>query len=207
MQVKCCFVFLFGSLVALSWPQNHVKMHVFPSCKQKIIVKMNVKCIFWGPRAPKSSQLGLLRAGVEATFKLLCKTRKHFKKPWFLALVGSLGAWLPPPQKKNEGLCSQVVFSTRTTKLPATVALLSSFLVKNIATYLVAKLLRNKSAILWNTQNHVNCEVKANVGKNQLEVKSIPFALSISFHSQVTLCMSYIKKVAFLLKAIKQCKT
>ena len=97
MQVKCCFLFLLGSLVALSWPQNHVKMHVFSSCKQKNTVKMQVKCIFWGPRAPKSSQLGLLRRGCEAPFKLLCKTRKHCKKPWFLANFGFLGAWFPPP--------------------------------------------------------------------------------------------------------------
>ena len=97
MQVKCCFLFLLGSLVALSWTQNHVKMQVFSSCKHKNIVKMQVKCIFWGPRAPKSSQLGLLRCGVEAPFKLLCKTRKQYKKPWFLAVFGFLGLCSPSP--------------------------------------------------------------------------------------------------------------
>ena len=151
MQVQCCFLVLFASLVALSWPPNPVKMQVFSSCKQKITVKMQVTCIFWGPRAPKSSQLGLLRAGVEATFKLFCKTRKHRKKPWFLALFGSLGAWFPPHPSKFEGLCNQVVFTPQTTKLLATVAYLSLFFDKNIATYRVANLLRNKSVVLWQT--------------------------------------------------------
>ena len=152
MQVKCCFLFLFGSLVALSWPQNHVKMHVFSSCKQKNTVKMQVKCIFWGPRAPKSSQLGLLRCGVEATFKLLCKTRKHCKKPWFLANFGFLGACsAPPPPPEFEGLCNHVLFTSHATKLPATVTFLDSFFAKNIATYLVANQLRNKTVILWKT--------------------------------------------------------
>ena len=36
-QVKCSFLFLFGSLVALSWPHNHLKLHVFCSCKQKAL--------------------------------------------------------------------------------------------------------------------------------------------------------------------------
>ncbi len=112
MQVKCCFLFLFGSLVALSWPQNHVKMHVFSSCKQKNTVNMQVKCIFWGPRAPKSSQLGLLRCGVEDPFKLSYKTRKHCKTQWFLASVGFLGACLPPPHQQKKGALQPGSFYT-----------------------------------------------------------------------------------------------
>ena len=183
MQVKCCFLFLLGSLVALSWPQNHVKMQVFSSCKQKNTVKMQVKCIFWGPRAPKSSQLGLLRRGCEAPFKRLCKTRKHCKKPWFLVNFGPLGAWCaPPPPSKKKGLSNQVLFTPHITKLPATVTFLGSFFDKNIATYLVANQLRNKTEILWkNAQNRVNCEVKPNFGKKQLEPKSVPIAVSIGF--------------------------
>lgn len=37
MQVKCCFLFLSGSLVALSWPQNHVKMQVFLLASRKTL--------------------------------------------------------------------------------------------------------------------------------------------------------------------------
>ena len=112
-------------------------------------VKMQVKCIFWGPRAPKSSQLGLLRCGVEAPFKLLCKTRKHCKKPCFLANFGFLGLGSPSPPPEFEGLYNQVLFIHRTTKLHATVAFLGSFFTKHIATYLVANWLRNKTVILW----------------------------------------------------------
>ena len=146
MMVKCSCLCLFGSLVALSWPQNHAKMHVFPSCKQKNIVNMQVKCIFWGPRAPKSSQLGLLRCGVEAPFKLLCKTRKHCKKPWFWANFGFLGScWAPPPPLNLRGFATMFCFIPQTTKLHATVAFLGFYFGKNIAIYLVANQLRNKT--------------------------------------------------------------
>ena len=58
--------------------------------------------------APKSSQLGLLRCGCEATFSLLCKTRKQRKNAGCLALFGSLGALVPP--LGTEGFCNQVIF-------------------------------------------------------------------------------------------------
>ena len=55
---------------------------------------------------------------------------------------------LPPPKKKKRGLGNQVLFIPQATKLPATVTFLGSFLTKNIATYLVANQLRNKTVIL-----------------------------------------------------------
>ena len=69
---------------------------------------------------------------------------------WF-----SWGSDPPPSPPEFEGLCNQVVFSTRTTKLPATVAFLSSFLVKNIAIYRVAKVLRNQTVILSKTHKTI----------------------------------------------------
>ena len=69
----------------------------FSSCKQKNTVNMQViKCICWGSRAPKNSQLGLLRRGVGTTFKLLCRTRKHCKNYcfWHFLVLWGLA---PPP--------------------------------------------------------------------------------------------------------------
>ena len=62
------------------------------------------------------------------------------------------------------------------------------------------------SDFMKKAQNHANCEVKPNFGKKQLEPKCGQIAFYMVFHSQVTLCMFYIKKVTFLLKAIKHCK-
>ena len=70
---------------------------------------MQVFRFSFGPGAPKSSQLGLLRCGCEATFSLLCKTRKHSKNAdcWpFLVLLGLTS----PPPLGTEGFCNQVVF-------------------------------------------------------------------------------------------------
>ena len=93
----------FISLWVPGWslmPPKPCKNACFSSCTQKNFVKMQVTCICWGPRAPKSSQLGLLRAGVEATFKLLCKTRKHCKKTMvFGSFWFSWGCDPPPPKK------------------------------------------------------------------------------------------------------------
>ena len=109
MQVKLCFFSLFGSLVALAKPQIPVKMHVFSGWGQENTVKMQVFCFFWGPGAAKSSQLALLRCGCEATFSLLCKTRKHRKNAGFGPFFGLLGLWSHPPLN-TEGFCNQVVF-------------------------------------------------------------------------------------------------
>ena len=194
MEVKCCFLFLFGSLVALSWPQNHVKMQVFSSCKQKNTVKMQVKCIFWGPRAPKSSQLGLLRRGCEAPFKLLCKTRKHCKKPWFLANVGFLGACWATHPPYFRGFATRF-FLYPNHKTPCYGGIFGLFFGQKYCNLSCCKLAsKPNSDFMKNAQNHVNCEVKPNFGKKQLEPKSSPIAFSIGFsQSSHTLHVLYQK--------------
>ena len=70
---------------------------------------MQVACLSLGPGAPKSSQLGLLRCGCEATFSLLCKTRKRRKNAGFWPFLVLLGLWSPPPLNP-EGFGNQVIF-------------------------------------------------------------------------------------------------
>ena len=167
---------------------------------------MNVKCIFWGPRAPKSSQLGLLRRGCEAPFKLLCKTRKHCKKPWFLANFGSLGAWFPPPLQKK-GALQPGSFYTPNHKTACCGGIFGLFFCQRYCNLSCCKLAsKQNSDFMKNAQNHVNCDVKPNFGKKQLEPKSSPIAFSICFsQSSHTLHVLY-QKIAFAWKAIKHCK-
>ena len=58
---------------------------------------MQVKCLSLGLGAPKSSQLGLLSAGVQALFLILCKTRKHCKNAGIGPFLCLLGLTLTPP--------------------------------------------------------------------------------------------------------------
>ena len=62
---------------------------------------------------------------------------------WFLGAL-----FRPPLPPVFEGLCNYVLFTPQIAKLPATVTCLGSFFAKNIATYLVANQLRNKTEIL-----------------------------------------------------------
>ena len=87
-------------------------MQVFSSCEKKNAAKMQVTCIFWGPRAPKNPQLGLLRCGVEGLFKLLCKTRIHYKKHGFGQLLVLLRLGFPPLPPKKKGALQPGCFST-----------------------------------------------------------------------------------------------
>ena len=90
---------------------------------------MQVELIFWRPRAPKSSQLGLLRCGVAATCEPWCKTRKHCKKTMvFGNFWSSWGCGPPPPPSEYEGLYNQVAFTPQATQLHATVAFLGLFI-------------------------------------------------------------------------------
>ena len=62
---------------------------------------------------------------------------------------------------------------------------------------------KQNSDFMKNAQNNVNCEVKPNFGKKQLEPKSSPIAFSIGFsQSSHTLHVLYQKKT-FVWKAIK----
>ena len=58
---------------------------------------MQVKCLSLGLGAPKSSQLGLLRAGCDALFLILCQTRKHYKNAGIGSFLCLLGLWSTPP--------------------------------------------------------------------------------------------------------------
>ena len=109
MHVKCCFFILFGCLVALPKPQNHVKMHVFCSWEEKNTVKMQVLCFSWGPGVHKKTQLGLLSAGCEALFLILCKTRKHCKNAGIGPFLCLLGLWSPPMNMR--GFATKPFFS------------------------------------------------------------------------------------------------
>ena len=58
---------------------------------------------------------------------------------------------------------------------------------------------KQNSNFMKNAQNHVNCEVKPNFGKKQLEPKSVPIAFSICFsQSNHTLHALYQKIPPFL---------
>ena len=53
---------------------------------------------------------------------------------------------------------------------------------------------KQNRVFMKNAQNHVNCEVKPNFGKKQLETKSVPIAFSIGFsQSSHTLHVLYQK--------------
>ena len=163
---------------------------------------MRVKFIFWGPRAPKSLQLGLLRAGVEATFKLLCKTRKHNKKPWFLALFGSLGAWLPPPW--SWGALQPRSFYTPNYKTTCYGGSFGFFFWHKYCNLSCCKWASKQIGdFMKNTQNHINCEVKPNFGKKQLEVKSSPIAFYIGFSESSHTLHALYQKMCFSVESNK----
>ena len=139
---------------------------------------------------------------------LLCTTRKIVKNNCFCPFLVQLGLGFPPPPIKK-GLCNQVAFSPQATKLHATVAFVGTCFDKNVATYLVAILLQSKTVILQKKKKSIRpCKLrgktefwpKAARGKNRPQPQ-FPFI----FHNRDTLCMPYIQKEAFQLKAIKHC--
>ena len=96
---------------SVSKPQNHVKMQVFCLSRWENTVKMQVKCLSLGLGAPKSSQLGLLRAGCEALFLILCKTRKHCKNAGIGPFLCLLGLTSTPPPLPKRGFENKPFFS------------------------------------------------------------------------------------------------
>ena len=125
------------------------------------------------------------------------KTRKHCKKSWFLALFGSLGAWFPHPPSlsKKKGALQPDCFLTPSHETACYGGIFGLFFDQTCCNLSCCKIAsKPNSDFMKNTQNHVNCEVKPNFGKKQLEPKCGQIAFCIGFsQSSHTLHVLYQK--------------